>query len=86
MDGEYYMLNDKEYEGRVLDIGLKIGYYRRKTTMTQQQLAEEVGVSKTFISELEAPNIVCCPSIKLLIKLEKALGVPAYKFLQTDED
>ena len=86
MDGEYYMLNNKEYEGRVLDIGLKIGYYRRKTTMTQQQLAEEVGVSKTIISELEAPNIVCCPSIKLLIKLEKALGVPAYKFLQTDED
>ena len=38
------MLNDKEYEGRVLDIGLKIGYYRRKTTMTQQQLAEEEGI------------------------------------------
>ena len=80
------ILNEKEYEMRVLEIGLKVGYYRRKAGMTQAEAAEAVGVTTAHYAEIEAPNMVRCPSIKLLLNLEKTFGVPAYKFLQTDED
>ena len=38
-------------------LGLKISYYRKVKGMTQEQLAEELGKSLSFIGAVEAPNI-----------------------------
>lgn len=79
------MLNDNEYNGILLDIGIKIGYYRRKAGMTQAELAEHTGLTLSYISQLESPNLPYCPSIKSLFTIAKALGVKAFKLIDIDD-
>lgn len=40
-------------EQRYIEIGLKIAYYRKKNGMTQEQLAERVGISPGYLSQVE---------------------------------
>ena len=79
------MLNEKEYRGILLDIGIKIGYYRRKAGMTQAELAEHVGLTLSYISQLESPNLPYCPSIKSLFTIARMLGVKAAKIIDIDD-
>lgn len=80
------MLNEKEYKGILLDIGIKIGYYRRRAGMTQAELAEHSGLTLSYISQLESPNLPYCPWVKALFTIAKALGVRASKLIDIDED
>ena len=79
------MLSENEYKEILLDIGLKIGYYRRKAGMTQAELAEHTDMTLSYISQLESPNLPYCPSIKTLFTIAKVLGVKASKLIETDE-
>lgn len=72
------------YKNLLLALGLKIGYYRRLRGYTQEELAELVGVSTTFIGMMEAPNLSKAPSLKTLYAIAEALDVPIYKLLQTE--
>lgn len=47
--------------------------YRAMANLSQQQLADSVGVSKGFISALEGGRSV--PSLDMLVQLAEALGV-----------
>lgn len=49
--------------------------YRNQSGLSQQQLADSVGVSKGFISALEGGRSV--PSLDMLVQLADALNVPA---------
>lgn len=80
------MLSENEYKGILLDIGLKIGYYRRKAGMTQEELAEHTDLTLSFISQLESPNLPCCPSVKTLFTIAKVLGIKASKLIDIEED
>ncbi len=79
------VLNSKEYNGILLDIGLKIGYYRRKAGMTQAELAEQTEMTVSYISQLESPNLPYCPSIKALFTIAKVLGIPASKLIDIED-
>ena len=79
------LLSNKEYEGILLDIGLKIGCYRRKAGMTQAELAEHTEMTVSYISQLESPNLPYCPSIKALFTIAKALGIKANKLIDIDD-
>lgn len=79
------MLNSNEYNNILLDIGLKIGYYRRRAGLTQAELAEHTGLTLSYISQLESPNLPYCPSIKALFTIAKALGVKASKIIEIEE-
>lgn len=79
------MLSENEYKEILLDIGLKIGYYRRKAGMTQAELAEHTGMTLSYISQLESPNLPYCPSIKTLFTIAKVLGIKASKLIDIDE-
>ena len=50
--------NEKEFTHLVLQIGIRIGYYRRKMGITQEELAEKTGMTVSCIGQLEAPNLV----------------------------
>ena len=52
-------------------ISKRIQHYRRLAKITQEQLADEVGASDTYIRKLEAGDRL--PSLDMLIKLSKAL-------------
>lgn len=79
------MISENEYKNILLNIGIKIGYYRRKAGMTQAELAEYTGMTLSYISQLESPNLPYCPSIKALFSIAKVLGVSAYKLIDIDD-
>ncbi|MBQ8808605.1 MAG: helix-turn-helix transcriptional regulator [Clostridia bacterium] len=79
------MLNENEYKGILLDIGIKIGYYRRKAGLTQAELAEHTGLTLSYISQLESPNLPYCPSVRAVFTIAKALGVKASKIIDIED-
>ena len=65
-------------------LGLKISYYRKVKGMTQEQLAEELGKSLSFIGAVEAPNIDRTISLDTLFDISDVLEIPASKLLDTE--
>ena len=75
-----------KYSGNYLQLGLKIAYYRKLRGLTQEQLAEQVGLTPAFIGHVEAPNIRKAISMDTLFDIAEVLEIPPYKFLQFDPD
>ena len=69
------------YKEQYRQIGLKIAYYRKLRGLTQEELAEQVGVTPAFIGRLEAPNISKALSLDTLFDIAAVLEVPPHKFL-----
>ena len=69
------------YKEQYRQIGLKIAYYRKLRGLTQEELAEQVGVTPDFIGRLEAPNISKALSLDTLFDIAAVLEVPPHKFL-----
>ena len=70
-----------EFKDDYIKIGLKIAYYRKLKSLTQEQLAEILGCGVSFIGQIEAPNIYKAISLDTLFRISKALEIPAYKLL-----
>lgn len=73
------MITKHEQEYKM--IGLNIAYYRKLAGLSQLQLAETVGISRTHISNIEAPNIPTSLSLETLMDIADALGVAPYTLL-----
>lgn len=67
-------------------LGLKISYYRKLKGLTQEQLAEHLDKNLAFIGAVEAPNVDRTISLDTLFDIADILEVPAYKFLDFDDD
>ncbi|MDE6785199.1 MAG: helix-turn-helix domain-containing protein, partial [Ruminococcus sp.] len=65
-------------------MGLKINYYRRLKNLTQEQLAEMIDKSTSFLGAVEAPNVERTLSLDTLFDIAEALDIPPYKFLIDD--
>jgi len=63
--------NNEKYK----QIGIKIAYYRTQLGYTQQQLADKVGISKSYLSKIESPNTIKSFSLDVLFTLADALNV-----------
>ena len=57
-------------------LGLTIAYYRKARGMTQMELAEVVHISRTHMSNIEAPNSKTSLSLNKLFDIAEALDVP----------
>jgi transcriptional regulator with XRE-family HTH domain len=55
-----------------MSLGLRLRTLRKNASLTQQKLADNVGVSRIYIQALESNRRV--PSIKLLYRLAEALS------------
>ena len=75
-----------EHSSKYLQIGLKIAYYRKFCGLTQEQLAEKVGVTATFIGHIEAPNVQKGFSLDTVFDIAQVLGIPVYKFFLFEDD
>lgn len=62
-------------------IGLNIAYYRKLKGYTQLQLAESIGISRTHMSNIEAPNMHTSISLEALLDIADALEIPASNLL-----
>ena len=73
-----------EYPDRYITMGLKIAYYRKKAGYTQEVLAEKIGKSVNFLSQIEGTGIVRGVSLETLFKIADVLGIPPAKLLEDD--
>lgn len=85
MGRDVVRLKEKHLE-KYRQLGLKISYYRKLRGSTQEELAEELGLSPAFIGHVEAPNINKAISLDTLFDIADALDIPAYRFLHFDQD
>lgn len=73
--------NDKRY----IEIGLKIAYYRKLNGLTQEQLAERVGISPGYLSQVETPSFVQPISLKMLFAIADEFCIPPAKLLDFEQ-
>lgn len=73
-----------EYSDRYITMGLKIAYYRKKAGFTQEILAEKIGKSVNFLSQIEGTGTVRGISLETLFKIADVLGIPPAKLLEDD--
>lgn len=73
-----------EYSDRYITMGLKIAYYRKKASFTQEVLAEKIGKSVNFLSQIEGTGTVRGISLETLFKIADVLGIPPAKLLEDD--
>lgn len=76
---------DSQYKMNLIKIGLKIAYYRKLAGMTQEELAEAIGLSAGYISQLEGPNSYFCPSLKTLFLIGETLHVPISRLVDIED-
>ena len=74
----------REFDNRdkFIELGYNIAYYRKHAGLTQEQLAERVGISPQHLGAIEAPNLVRPISLELLFNIADVLDIPAYKLLR----
>ena len=73
-----------EYSDRYITMGLKIAYYRKKAGFTQEVLAEKIGKSVNFLSQIEGTGTVRGISLETLFRIADVLGIPPAKLLEDD--
>ena len=63
---------------RYRDLGFAIAYYRKRKHMTQEQLADRIGVSRQHVSAIEAPNMVRAISLEVVYNIANVLEIEPY--------
>ncbi|MGI5896108.1 MAG: helix-turn-helix domain-containing protein [Oscillospiraceae bacterium] len=71
----------KEYYRK---IGLNITYYRKRANLTQQQLAERLGVDNKTISRME--TAAQRTTLDFIFKISRELDIKPSKFLEFKDD
>lgn len=66
----------------IRELGLAIAYYRKYRGMSQDTLAERVGMSRSHLASIEAPNVSRGVSVDAIFSIAKVLGIDAYKLFQ----
>ena len=76
----------EEFRERYQVLGLKIAYYRKRRGYTQEQFAELIGKSWSFVSQIEANNGAKVKGVSLntLFTIADKLDVPVEKFFTDD--
>lgn len=71
-----------ENRDKYIELGLNIAFYRKREGMTQDQLAEKADMSRSYLGEIEAPNMVTTMSLEVLFNIANALKIPVSKLLE----
>ena len=71
----------EDFSNEFKKLGLKISYYRKLKGLTQEQLAERMNISTSYIGAIEAPNMDKPISLTTLLRIARILDTPAWKFL-----
>lgn len=70
----------QKYAQQYKEIGLKIAYYRKLKGFSQMEFAEMIDVSRTHLSNIEAPNVPTSISLDLLFRISEMLDIDIKKF------
>ena len=61
-------------------LGLNVAYYRRRNKLTQEQLAELVGIDRTHMGNIELARSGA--SLDVIFRIADALEIPVYKLIE----
>jgi transcriptional regulator with XRE-family HTH domain len=75
-------MDSKKHQEKYILIGKSISMARKSRGYSQQELAERIGVSKSYISKIEAPNCSKSFSLEVLLDIAEALELPVTTFLK----
>ena len=67
--------NEPYISEQMKELGFGIAYFREKADLSQQELADLVGISRQHLGAIEAPNMERPFSVGLLLRLAAALSV-----------
>lgn len=67
---------------RMEALSYAVGYYRRKKGISQEQLAEELGISRQHLASVEAPGMNRGISLELLFNIATVLEIDPYLLLK----
>lgn len=67
---------------RYRDLGCAIAYYRKRQRLTQEQLAEKIGISRQHMGAIEAPNMIRAISLDVLFNIASVLNIEPYILLK----
>lgn len=63
---------------RYRDLGSAIAYYRKRKNLTQEQVADLVGISRQHMGAIEAPNMVRALSLEVVYNIATVLEIEPY--------
>lgn len=68
----------EDFRERYRVLGLRIAYFRKLRGLTQEQFAEAIGRSVSFVSQIEANNAAGVKGVSLetLFAMSDKLGIP----------
>lgn len=71
----YQKPSSVRYKELYRQLGINIAYYRKKANLSQNELSEKIGVSRTYLASIEAPGMIVSFSTDTLFRIAEALGV-----------
>ncbi|WP_302178047.1 helix-turn-helix domain-containing protein [Phascolarctobacterium succinatutens] len=74
------------FVSRYKKIGAKIVFYRKLRSMTQEKLAEEVGITPQYLSRIENGGYTKSVSLSTLMMIAGALDVTMSQLMEGVED
>lgn len=79
---------EKQFDNseRYRDLGCAISYYRKRKGLTQEQVAEQIGISRQHMGAIEAPNMVRAISLDVLFNIATVLEIEPYMLLKFSPD
>ncbi len=74
------MNNDALFDNseRNRDLDCAIVYYRKRKKLTQEQVADRVGISRQHMGAIEAPNMVRAISFEVVFYIATVLEIEPY--------
>lgn len=63
-------------------IGQAIKKYRKNKGLTQEQLADKVSISMSYLTKIEAPNCDQPFSLEVVFDIAEVLEIPAHTLLE----
>jgi transcriptional regulator with XRE-family HTH domain len=74
--------NDERYR----QIAKRIVDYRIRRGLSQEELADKIGISKSYLSKIEAPNSTKAFSLDVLFAIADGLDIEVIKFFMPIEE
>ena len=74
-------MNEKHGD-KYMQLGLNIAYYRKMHGLNQETLADMIGISRTHISNIEAPKVEKSLSLEVLFDIADALNISVSKLFE----
>ncbi|MBR2927917.1 MAG: helix-turn-helix transcriptional regulator [Oscillospiraceae bacterium] len=65
-----------DFDQFCIEVGLRVAYYRKKNNYTQEELAEKIGLSAGYLSQVETPTCVQPISLKTLFLISRVFDIP----------